>query len=149
MRIGIDVRYLSHGLVGGVHTYIKHFVAELCTIAADHEIVLYADTKCPFELNDLPPSCNAAIAAVPGSAIERVSGLHWSAARNGARPSRCGALSGKLRFSRSRRAGGGDAPRRADDHAAPGDIIQFRFAAHTPFNGDDGLSVCRFAVDAA
>ena len=55
MRIGIDVRYLSHGLVGGVHTYIKHFVAELCAIAADHQIVLYADTKRPFELNDLPP----------------------------------------------------------------------------------------------
>jgi glycosyltransferase involved in cell wall biosynthesis len=56
MRIGIDVRYLSHGLVGGVHTYIKHFVAELCAIAADHQIVLYADTKRPFELNDLPPT---------------------------------------------------------------------------------------------
>jgi hypothetical protein len=33
----------------------KHFVAELCAIAADHQIVLYADTKRPFELNDLPP----------------------------------------------------------------------------------------------
>lgn len=54
MRIGIDVRYLSHGLVGGVHTYIKHFVAELCTIAADHQVFLYADTKRPFELTDLP-----------------------------------------------------------------------------------------------
>ncbi|MDW8145857.1 MAG: glycosyltransferase [Roseiflexaceae bacterium] len=55
MRIGIDVRYLSHGLVGGVHTYIKHFVAELCLIAADHQVFLYADTKRPFELTDLPP----------------------------------------------------------------------------------------------
>ncbi|WP_028459479.1 glycosyltransferase family 1 protein [Chloroflexus sp. Y-396-1] len=56
MRIGIDVRYLSHGLVGGVHTYVKHFVAELCTIATDHQIFLYADTKCPFELDNLPPT---------------------------------------------------------------------------------------------
>ncbi|MGB9754958.1 glycosyltransferase family 4 protein [Roseiflexus castenholzii] len=54
MRIGIDARYLSHGLVGGVHTYIKHFVAELCMIAADHQVFLYADTKCPFELTNLP-----------------------------------------------------------------------------------------------
>lgn len=54
MRIGIDVRYLSHGLVGGVHTYIKHFVTELCMIAADHQLFLYADTKRPFELTDLP-----------------------------------------------------------------------------------------------
>ncbi|MFQ3633060.1 glycosyltransferase family 4 protein [Roseiflexus sp.] len=54
MRIGIDVRYLSHGLVGGVHTYIKHFVTELCMIAADHQVFLYADTKRPFELSNLP-----------------------------------------------------------------------------------------------
>ncbi len=55
MRIGIDVRYLSHGLVGGVHTYVRHFVAELCTLAVNHQIFLYADTKRPFELSDLPP----------------------------------------------------------------------------------------------
>jgi glycosyltransferase involved in cell wall biosynthesis len=54
MRIGIDVRYLSHGLVGGVHTYIRQFVAELCMIAADHQLFLYADTKRPFELTGLP-----------------------------------------------------------------------------------------------
>ncbi len=54
MRIGIDVRYLSHGLVGGVHTYVKHFVAELCTLATAHHIFLYADTKRTFELSNLP-----------------------------------------------------------------------------------------------
>lgn len=55
MRIGIDVRYLSHGLMGGVHTYIRHFVPALIEQAAEHSIVLYADTKRPFELTDLPP----------------------------------------------------------------------------------------------
>lgn len=55
MRIGIDVRYLSHGLVGGVHTYVRHFVAELCALAVNHQVFLYADTKRPFELSDLPP----------------------------------------------------------------------------------------------
>ncbi len=55
MRIGIDVRYLSHGLVGGVHTYIAHFVPALIACAYDHQIVLYADTKRPFELNTIPP----------------------------------------------------------------------------------------------
>src|SRR5262245_6621569 len=54
MRIGIDVRYLSHGLVGGVHTYIAHFVPALIELAAEHQIYLYADTKRPFELRDLP-----------------------------------------------------------------------------------------------
>ena len=50
MRIGIDVRYLSHGLVGGVHNYVSHFVPELINLAWDHDIFLYADRKRPFEL---------------------------------------------------------------------------------------------------
>lgn len=54
MRIGIDVRYLSHGLVGGVHTYVAHFVPALIELATDHELYLYADTKRPFELQSVP-----------------------------------------------------------------------------------------------
>ncbi|GAB4197498.1 MAG: glycosyltransferase family 1 protein [Roseiflexaceae bacterium] len=56
MRIGIDARYLSHGLVGGVHTYIAHFLpALIAQTAGRHELLLYADAKRPFELRDLPP----------------------------------------------------------------------------------------------
>ncbi|MCC6177941.1 MAG: glycosyltransferase family 4 protein [Chloroflexi bacterium] len=54
-RIGIDARYLSHGLVGGVHTYVRHFVPALVDLAQSAEVVLYADTKAPFELTGLPP----------------------------------------------------------------------------------------------
>lgn len=54
MRIGIDARYLSHGLVGGVHTYVKHFVPALAGVSAEHELILYVDTKRPFELTGLP-----------------------------------------------------------------------------------------------
>jgi glycosyltransferase involved in cell wall biosynthesis len=54
MRIGIDVRYLSHGLLGGVHTYLAQLVPALLELTADHEVFLYADTKSPFELADLP-----------------------------------------------------------------------------------------------
>lgn len=54
MRIGIDTRYLSHGLLGGVHSYIANFVPELIALATEHQIVLYADTKRPFELHNLP-----------------------------------------------------------------------------------------------
>jgi glycosyltransferase involved in cell wall biosynthesis len=54
VRIGIDVRYLSHGLVGGVHTYVAQLIPALVEVAADHDLVLYADTKRPFELPDLP-----------------------------------------------------------------------------------------------
>lgn len=55
MRIGIDVRYLSHGLVGGVHTFMANFIPALIGLATDHELYLYADTKHPFELSNLPP----------------------------------------------------------------------------------------------
>ena len=55
MRIGIDVRYLSHGLMGGVHTYETFFVPALISLAKNHQIFLYADTKQPFELLNLPP----------------------------------------------------------------------------------------------
>ncbi len=54
MRIGIDVRYLSHGLVGGVHTYVARFVPALLALAGEHQVFLYADAKRPFELTDLP-----------------------------------------------------------------------------------------------
>lgn len=54
MRIGIDVRYLSHGLLGGVHTYIYNLVSELARLDASNQFILYADTKRPFELPDLP-----------------------------------------------------------------------------------------------
>jgi glycosyltransferase involved in cell wall biosynthesis len=65
MRIGIDVRYLSHGLLGGVHTYVKNFVPELVVLAHDHEIFLYADTKRPFELTRLPD--NVTLRCLPWS----------------------------------------------------------------------------------
>lgn len=54
MRIGIDVRYLSHGLMGGVHTYIFNLVSELARLDSGHQFFLYADAKKPFELPDLP-----------------------------------------------------------------------------------------------
>ena len=54
MRIGIEVSYLSHQLVGGVHTYIATFVPELLKRTADHQIFLYADTKAPLEITNPP-----------------------------------------------------------------------------------------------
>lgn len=54
MRIGIDVRYLSHGVIGGVHTYVASLIPELIRLATGHELVLYADAKRPLELGKLP-----------------------------------------------------------------------------------------------
>lgn len=54
LRIGIDVRYLSHGLVGGIHTYLRHLLPALFTVGSNEQFFLYADTKAPFELERLP-----------------------------------------------------------------------------------------------
>jgi glycosyltransferase involved in cell wall biosynthesis len=54
MRIGLDVRYISHGLTGGVRTYVYHLARELPRCAPDHEFFFYADDKAPFELAGLP-----------------------------------------------------------------------------------------------
>ena len=61
MRIGIDVRYLSHGLMGGVHRYITYLVPALMQIAPQHSFFLYADDKRPFELLDLPENATVRI----------------------------------------------------------------------------------------
>jgi glycosyltransferase involved in cell wall biosynthesis len=50
LRIGIDVRYLSHGLVGGVHTYVTRLVPEMFRAGGDLQFVVYADAKAPLEL---------------------------------------------------------------------------------------------------
>jgi len=54
MRIGIDARYLSHGIMGGINSYLRNLLPALFEAAKDHTIFLYADTKRPFELAELP-----------------------------------------------------------------------------------------------
>ena len=48
-RIGIDIRYLSHGLFGGVHTYVRRLVPALLHAAPHLQFVLYADRKAPLD----------------------------------------------------------------------------------------------------
>jgi glycosyltransferase involved in cell wall biosynthesis len=54
LRIGIDVRYLSHRLVGGVHTYVSRLVPAMLDAAPDDTFFLYADSKAPLELAPTP-----------------------------------------------------------------------------------------------
>lgn len=65
MKIGIDVRYLSHGIMGGVRNYVAHFVSSLVEIAGAHELVLYADTKVPFELDAQKFPSNVTLRLLP------------------------------------------------------------------------------------
>jgi glycosyltransferase involved in cell wall biosynthesis len=65
MRIGIDSRYLSHGIVGGVNTYVRQFVPALAEIAPQHQIILYADSKRPFELDMERLPSNVSVRIMP------------------------------------------------------------------------------------
>src|SRR5262245_55856442 len=51
MRIGFDARYLTHGLIGGVRTYVHHLARLLPRIGAHHEFFFYIDTKAPLDLD--------------------------------------------------------------------------------------------------
>jgi glycosyltransferase involved in cell wall biosynthesis len=61
MNIGIDIRYLSHGIVGGVKNYVRYLTPEIVkrADALGFRTWLYADTKAPLELDRqaLPASC--------------------------------------------------------------------------------------------
>ena len=56
MRIGLDVRYLSHGLTGGVHNYVHHLARHLPAVAPRDEFVFYADRKAELELGCSAPN---------------------------------------------------------------------------------------------
>lgn len=51
-RIAIDARYLSHGLVGGVHTYLHNLALALLDVDAGLDLVFWIDEKAPFDLRD-------------------------------------------------------------------------------------------------
>jgi glycosyltransferase involved in cell wall biosynthesis len=61
MNIGIDIRYLSHGIVGGVKNYVRYLTPAIVqqADARGFRTWLYADAKAPLELDRdaLPTSC--------------------------------------------------------------------------------------------
>jgi glycosyltransferase involved in cell wall biosynthesis len=56
MRIGFDIRYLSHGLTGGVRTYVYHLAHWLPRVAPQSQFVYYADAKSTVDLAGPLPS---------------------------------------------------------------------------------------------
>lgn len=56
MRIGLDIRYISHALTGGVRTYVYHLARELPVLARDDQFFYYADDKAPLEVDRFAPN---------------------------------------------------------------------------------------------
>ncbi len=65
MRLGIDARYLSHGLMGGVHTYLSLLVPALIERARNAQIFLYADDKARFEIDTAALPANVTVRILP------------------------------------------------------------------------------------
>jgi glycosyltransferase involved in cell wall biosynthesis len=64
MRIGFDIRYLSHGLTGGVRTYVHHLAQWLPRVAPDCSWFYYADAKRPLDL-PMPLATNVTLRILP------------------------------------------------------------------------------------
>ncbi len=62
LRIGVDARYLSHGLLGGVHTYVGRVLPAMAAAGQQHAFILYADSKAPLEI---APPPGAAVRTLP------------------------------------------------------------------------------------
>lgn len=58
LRVAIDGRYLSHGLVGGVHTYLTNLSRALLTSGGDQQYSFWADARAEFELTNDAGSFN-------------------------------------------------------------------------------------------
>lgn len=54
LHVAIDARYLTHGLVGGVHTYLANLVRALAELHAPVRYTLWGDRKAPCDLLPLP-----------------------------------------------------------------------------------------------
>lgn len=56
LRVAIDARYLSHNLMGGVHTYLYNLGSQLVQAPGDQEIIFWIDDKAQFDLDGLEPT---------------------------------------------------------------------------------------------
>lgn len=63
LRVAIDARYLSHNLVGGIHTYLMNLSRQLLSDSSSQEVVFWVDDKAKFDLQGECPA--AAVRTVP------------------------------------------------------------------------------------
>lgn len=66
MRVAFDIRYLSHGLTGGVRTYVYHLARAMPRVAPDTTFFFYADAKGELDLPQPLPD-NVTLRELPWS----------------------------------------------------------------------------------
>ncbi len=66
MRVAFDIRYLSHGLTGGVRTYVYHLARAMPRVAPDTPFFFYADGKGDLDLPQPLPD-NVTLRLLPWS----------------------------------------------------------------------------------
>lgn len=54
MKIGLDLRYLSHGITGGIATFLSNLAPALFDVVSPDLLLLYVDRKAPLRLPTLP-----------------------------------------------------------------------------------------------
>jgi glycosyltransferase involved in cell wall biosynthesis len=54
VKIGLDLRYLSHGITGGIATFLTNLTPALFDLVAPDLLLLYADRKAPLRIPPLP-----------------------------------------------------------------------------------------------
>ena len=80
IHVGLDVRYLSHGLVGGVHTYVYRLAQLLCRHGTPWRWTLYADAKAPLDLTDAPSTVTVRVLPWRSGASSALNDLRVGAA---------------------------------------------------------------------
>jgi glycosyltransferase involved in cell wall biosynthesis len=66
MRVAFDIRYLSHGLTGGVRTYVYHLARAMPRVAPETQFFFYADAKGDLDLPQPLPG-NVSLRLLPWS----------------------------------------------------------------------------------
>jgi glycosyltransferase involved in cell wall biosynthesis len=64
MRVAFDIRYLSHGLTGGVRTYVYHLARAMPRVAPEVRFFFYADGKGDLDL-PMPLPDNVTLRELP------------------------------------------------------------------------------------
>ena len=66
MRIGINLLYLTPGLVGGTQTYTECMMDAFAKVGSDHEFIVFLNLDCKDHFLDLPENFTKVLCNISG-----------------------------------------------------------------------------------